>query len=344
MGTGRKKETMDRRETVIAALEHRETVRLPYHMDLTSQEYARVAEATGDPAFLEKSGVYLHYHQYWGWPTEIPGQGEQFLDEFGVTWDRSGADKDIGVIRRPIIGEPDLSLWKEPDLDEKRLRGEWAELLASKGDRFVFPGIGFSLFERAWSLCGMENVLIYMLEEEDFLEGLLDRICEYNLKIIRMSLEYPFDAFYFGDDWGQQRGLIMGGALWRKYLKPRLARMYGEVKKAGRYVMQHSCGDIGELFPDLIDIGLDCYQTFQPEIYDIRKVKETYGNGLSFWGGISTQQLLPYAAPDKVYEETRRIMDVMRTGGGYIAAPTHAVPQDVSAANILSMLKAFREG
>jgi uroporphyrinogen decarboxylase len=335
---------MNRRESVYAALAHKETPELPYHFDFTQQESDRVVAFTGDPEFVRNSGVYLHYHQYWGWPTELPDRKEHFLDEYGVTWNRSGEDKDIGVIDNPIIGEPDIALWKEPVLDEARLRREWEELLATREDRFTFPGIGFSLFERAWSLCGMENVFAYMIQEEEFLHQLLDRICEYNRRIIRMSLEYPFDGFYFGDDWGQQRGLMMGPALWREFIKPYLAKMYGDVKNAGRIVLQHSCGDIEEVFPDLIGIGLDCYQTFQPEIYDIAKVKEKYGSSLSFWGGISTQQLLPNASAEKVYEETRRIMGIMRRGGGYIAAPTHAVSHDVPVENILAMRKAFQEG
>ena len=87
-------------------------------------------------------------------------------------------------------------------------------------------------------------------------------------------------------------------------------------KKGGRFIIQHSCGDIHEIFPDLIDIGLDCYQTFQPEIYDIAAVKREFGQDLAFWGGISTQQLLPYAAPNKVKEEAKRLMDIMSKGGG----------------------------
>lgn len=62
--------------------------------------------------------------------------------------------------------------------------------------------------------------------------------------------------------------------------------------KNNKYIIQHSCGDISELFPDLIDIGLDCYQTFQTEIYDMDGFKRDYGNDLSIWGGISTQQIL----------------------------------------------------
>jgi len=197
------------------------------------------------------------------------------------------------------------------------------------------------MFERAWSLCGMENVLMNMIDEPDFTNDLLDTICEYNLKIIDIANEYPFDGFYFGDDWGQQKGLIMGPVFWREYIKPRMKRMYERAKKNGKYIIQHSCGDIHELFPDLIDIGLDCYQTFQPEIYDIEKIKNNYGNDLTFWGGISTQRLLPYATTEEVKRETIRIMRIMGKNGGYIAAPTHAVPSDVPPENILAMLEVF---
>ena len=80
----------------------------------------------------------------------------------------------------------------------------------------------------------------------------------------------------------------------------------------------------------------------QPEFYDIEHVKREFGNDLSFWGGISTQRLLPYGTPDEVRRETARIMRVMGKGGGYIAAPTHAVPGDVPPENILAMFDVFQ--
>ena len=88
-------------------------------------------------------------------------------------------------------------------------------------------------------------------------------------------------------------------------------------------------------------MGLDCYQTFQPEIYDIQQVKSTLGQRLSFWGGISTQRLLPFAEPDVVQKETARILNILGKNGGYIAAPTHAVPGDVPPENIMAMLEVF---
>lgn len=335
---------MTKRECVIRALRHEETPEVPVHTDLTEQEAARLAADPFGRRLLERmeNGSYLKYFQYWGYPEEgdVP---LHFTDDFGITWNRSGADRDIGVIDVPSIAEPDIALYREPYFNEKRFREQCEQTLRDKGDKFCFAGIGFSCFERLWSYVGMENALVYMLTDADFVDGLLDRICDFNCRVIEVANEYPFDGFYFGDDWGQQKGLIMGPDLWRKFIGPRMKRMYGCAKKNGKFILQHSCGDISELFGDLIDMGLDCYQTFQPEIYDMGKIKAKYGKNLSFWGGISTQRLLPFASEEEIRETTRRTIRLMRQGGGYIAAPTHAVPADVPAKSLAAMWDAFEE-
>jgi len=118
--------------------------------------------------------------------------------------------------------------------------------------------------------------------------------------------------------------------------------MYSYVKSRGRYLCQHSCGDIHEVFGDLIELGLDMYNTFQPEIYDVKKVKEEYGNDLTFYGGISTQTVLPFGSPDEVRQETRKMMDIMGVNGGYVVAPTHSMPPDIPVENVIAFLDVVR--
>ena len=332
---------MTRRETVINALRHIETEIVPFHAEFTAQEAERVARYTGDADFYEKYGGYLHYFQYWGYPTERDGRKGYFTDDFGVTWNRNGADKDIGVVENPVIDQPDISLYPTPFLDEARIRRQCEEILSTKGDKFCFAGIGFSMFERLWSYVGMEDALVYMITEPEFVHALLDKILEFNLRVLDILNEYPFDAIYFGDDWGQQRGMIMGAPHWREFIKPRMEIMYRHAKKNGKFVIQHSCGDIREVFGDLVEIGLDCYQTVQPEIYDLAEIKSSFGDKLCFWGAISTQQALPNLSPEELKELIGRTVALMRKGGGYILAPTHAVPQDVPPENVIAMLNAF---
>lgn len=333
---------MTRRETVIQALRHVETERLPYHFEFTAQEEENVLQNKDKADFYRQYGGYLHYFQYWGYPTEQEDRKGYFTDDFGVTWNRSGADKDIGVVDEPIIGEPDISLYPTPYLNEARIREECERLLATREDKFCFAGIGFSMFERLWSYLGMEDALAYMIIEPEFVHALLDKILEFNLKVIDIFNEYPFDGIYFGDDWGQQRGMIMGAPLWREFIKPRMEAMYRRAKKNGKFVLQHSCGDIRDVFEDLIEIGLDCYQTVQPEIYDLEEIKKTYGSRLCFWGTVSTQQALPCLSPAELEKVIEKTVAVMKPGGGFILAPTHAIPQDVPAENVMTMLEYFK--
>lgn len=335
---------MTRKERVLAALQHKNGDRIPHFCEFTEQARAIMASHFNEAAF--EDGVldnHLFYRQYWGWPTELKGnRPEFFTDEYGVTWNRSGVDKDIGVVEQPIIPEPDISYYREPAFDEARFRKAIEEVVAQDSDQFKFFGIGFSLFERAWSYLTMEETFYNMAAEEPFMHELFERICQYNLKLIQIVNEYPLDAVYFGDDWGQQKGTMMGPENWRNYIKPHLAKMYEAAHANGKYVVQHSCGDVSEIFPDLIEIGLNCYQTFQTEIYDMDWFQREYGRDLAVWGGISTQQLLPNSTPDRIRAETVRIMRVMSRDGGYIAAPTHAVAHDVSFEQIMAMQDVFQ--
>lgn len=333
---------MTRRETVIQALAHHETDVIPYHMDFTQQALNNLIKYTKDENIKLKLGTYLNYIQYWGWPTEIKERPGYFKDEFGVIWNRNGADKDIGIVDNCVIKDIEDYDYEFPVCDEARLRKEYEQLVASKGDRFTFAGFGFCMFERSWSLMGMENVLCSMITSPDEMEELFAKIGDYFLHLVDIALEYDIDGVYFGDDWGQQKGLIMGPEHWRHYIKPQMKRLYTRVKKTGKFVLQHSCGDCHEIFPDLIEIGLDCYQTFQPEVYDIVMMKEMYGSKLAFWGGVSTQQCLPYATPDGVKKEAARIVKILRKDGGLIIAPTHALEFDVPPGNIMALLEAFQ--
>ena len=207
---------MTRREAVLQTLAHRETVPVPYHLEFTQQALQKLVEYTGDPAIESGMGGYLHYGQYWGWPTELPEKPGYFRAEFGGVWNRTGADRDIGVIDEPLIADLADCDYRFPEPDIARLRGDIEALLRTRQDRFTFFGFGFCMFERAWSLMGMENTLANMILYPEELEKLLDGICDYMLRLVDVALEYDIDAVYFGDDWGQQRGLIMGYSLLSK--------------------------------------------------------------------------------------------------------------------------------
>ena len=181
-----------------------------------------------------------------------------------------------------------------------------------------------------------------MIEAPAFVEALLDRILDWNLAVLGEMLKHPFDGVLFGDDWGQQRGLMFGGKRWRQFIKPRVAAMYRTVADAGRAVCIHCCGKVQELFPELIEVGVQVFNPFQPEVMDLREMKARYGDALAFYGGVSIQQLLPFGTPQQVRDEVRRLMDDLGPGGGFIIAPSHEMPGDIPLENMLALIETVR--
>ena len=330
---------MTNRERVIAALNFQQPDYTPHSVNFTSQMLDKMIAHTGNPDYL--STINNHILMVDLIKPQVEVRPEFFRDEYGIVWNKSGADKDIGVVDKYLLEDAeDLDSLEIPPVDEAFIRAKVEDLVRDAGDRFRIAGIGFSLFERAWTLRGMENLLCDMIIDPDFVHALLQKITERNLKILDIALEYDVDGIYFGDDWGQQKGLIMGPHHWRTFIKPYLAKLYGRVRAAGRYVIQHSCGDVREVMEDLHEVGLNMYQTFQPEIYGYDYAKAIYGK-IAIWGGISTQRDLPVKSPDEIRRVTRELLAAF-PHGGLVAAPTHDVPFDVPPENIDAMLSVLR--
>jgi uroporphyrinogen decarboxylase len=258
-------------------------------------------------------------------------------DVFGVVWDRS-VDKDIGIVRNQALSQASLSGYTFPDPLDSRFFADIPQKIMRYGDRFRVFQIGFSLYERAWTLRGMQSLMMDFYDNPEFVHELLRAIADYNLAQIEEALKYDIDAVYFGDDWGQQRGLQMGPHLWHKFIYPQLKRMYGRVRSAGKFVFIHSCGDVDELFDDLVSIGLNCFNPFQPEVMDVAGLMVKFRGRLAFFGGLSTQKTLPYGSVEDVRAETRRLIELGRPGG-YILSPAHAVESDVPLENMLAFIQ-----
>jgi len=333
---------MTNRERVLSALRHQQPDKVPYQIGFTQKMQGRMAEFYGDPDFASRLGnclFTLSCEPRGAWRQVAPDVWE---DDFGVQWNRS-VDKDIGVVCNRAVTPENLQDYEFRDPADPSRYASYAEALGAHRGSFVVANLGFSLFERAWTLTGMENLLMAMVAEKEFAHALLDRILEFNLRVIESACSFGIDAMMFGDDWGHQRGLIMGPVLWREFIEPRVRRMYQAAKAAGKFVFIHSCGKVDEVFPDLIECGLDAFNPFQPEVMDVFEMKRRHGRALTFYGGISTQRTLPYGTVQQVRDEVRRLLDVLGRGGGYIAAPAHAIPGDARPENVAAMIEVLQE-
>jgi uroporphyrinogen decarboxylase len=113
------------------------------------------------------------------------------------------------------------------------------------------------------------------------------------------------------------------------------------VKTRGKLVFHHSCGCIGAIIDDIIELKVDVLDPLQPAANDIFKLKEDYGSKICFMGGLDTQSWLSFGSEDEVYANTLKILKIMSKGGGYIAAPSHTIT--IPQANRDAMIKAIQD-
>ncbi len=298
--------------------------------DVMSAYYGRTFEPIRDTGC---SVVASHTNN--GWEEVRPGY---FRDYFGVVWNRN-VDRTLGIVEDPPVPAATLGSYRFPDCDRLPVYGFVEENNRRYPDLFHMVSIGFTLFERAWSLVGMENLLIFMITEEAFVHDLLDRITEYNIALIRNAAAIGgLDAVHFGDDWGSQGGLLFSKDMWRSYIGPRLKRTCDAAHEVGLLVSQHSCGKVQELIPDMIDAGIDVFDPFQPEVMDVREVFARYHGKIAFWGGLSVQQTLPHGSPADVRAETLSLIQDLGSRGGYILSPSHSLTGDVPPENVQAFL------
>ena len=327
---------MNYKQDFIKALNHQDVSPIPFSVKFTVEAKQRYRDFLGrdfDP--VKDTGSYVvASHTNNGWEEIKPGY---FKDYFGVIWNKT-VDRTLGIVENPLLGNAGFGDYRFPDPDNLPVYNFIERNNREYPDRFHMISVGFALFERAWSLMGIENLMMNMLLEPGFIHDLLSRITEFNIKVIENAASIGVDCVHLGDDWGSQKGLLFSKEMWSDFIKPHLKNTCTVAKKKGLLVSLHSCGKVEELFPDFIDCGVDVFDPFQPEVMDIFSLREQYRNKLAFWGGLSVQQILPYGSLDDVIYESAKILRELAPGGGYIFSPSHSLTGDIPPENIQAFL------
>jgi uroporphyrinogen decarboxylase len=280
------------------------------------------------------------------------------------TFDDGRVQNIFGVIRKPIRNEAGVYMeschspyaafetaadvdafpWPDPSWFDYSVLAPQCRDLRDYAIVYGWPGnldlINGTSFGR-----GFEQAIVDMATEDPAGMRIMERRFEFWHEQNRLALAAAggaIDIVWIGDDFGTQRGLLLSPAKWRKLFRPKLRAMIDLAHRYGARLMLHSCGATRPLWPDLVDIGLDIYDTVQPEAAGMvaEELAAEFGQHICLHGTISTQRVLPHGSPEDVAAQVRQRIESFGSRGGLIVAPSHNIQPDTPLENVLAMYRA----
>lgn len=349
------------RERILKAVNRQKPDRVPMDLPDFNREALRIfKEKTGSDDPIKYFGVERDFESVSFKPTrEDTGKYYQYhRTDFknAVTYNEWGTAFEIGSnpafdhVVAPLTyinTEKELDAYPMPDFMSSYRHKHLAEdvqRIKRKG-LAVVAYMEMTIFEVAWQIRGFDELMCDFLLNESLADSLLDRITDIRVAMARRYAESGVDILRTGDDVGMQANLMMSVDLWRKHLKPRLKKVFNAAKEANPEIKicYHSDGYIEPIIEDLVEIGLDILNPVQPECMDPLRLKQQYGERLSFWGTIGIQRTLPFGTPEDVVREVRERIETVGKGGGLVIGPTHVIAPEVPYENIFAFVKAVKE-
>jgi uroporphyrinogen decarboxylase len=299
-------------------------------------------------AALEEVLASVHEDFGWEYPPDMHREDYPVLyrkgrhrDDFGTLWDVH----DEGVCGIPV--EWPFADWKAygsyrwpeftagPPSNGRLYSGH----MAGKDERYYARGGWITFFEQMQQLRGMENLLMDLAEGAPEVYRLRDDLLAFNLRWLDKWCALPYDGIHFADDWGDQTRLLIAPDLWRKIFKPAYKTMFDKVTAAGMDVHFHSDGNIIDIIPDLIDMGvrvLNC----QANLIGLDILKKRFAGAICFRTDLDRQKIMPFGTPAEVRQHVVNVFKHLGTSKGGIIACGEIGPE-LPLENIRAMYEAF---
>lgn len=201
--------------------------------------------------------------------------------------------------------------------------------------------LAMTFFETGWTLRGYEKWMEDVSNKTPFFYRMMEILTDIRLKEAEHFAKVAVDVLHIGDDVADENGLLFDPETWRIEFKPRLKQIIDTAKhiKPDILIEYHGEGNLVEIIPDLIEIGVDILNPIEPESVDSYALKETFGDQLSFRGGLSIATTLPNGSEEDVRVQTLELMKRMGQGGGFILSPTQSIDTNIPWNNFEMFVK-----
>ena len=336
---------MTPREIVLAQVNHQQTDPVPYTLAFEPEVAERLDHHYGGDAWRQRIVTYMaQCGAVARFPTEVVDEF-RYRDAFGTLW---RTDRLPAVVVEPGLKVPSFRDYDFPSVEialDPALKAETKRRVEETKEALSLIAPGLCLWE-SWYVRGFETALMDYALDEGFCAELLERMTELTLALIAQCADVEADAIMMGDDWGDQRGVLIGPERWRRLFKPRYARIFEAIHDQGKLAIMHCCGSAADIMGDIVEIGLDILESVQPEAAGMNpyRLKELWGDRITFWGGLGSQSTIPFGTPDAIRAEVRQLRDRMGKGGGYILAPAKPLRPETPTENAVAVVEAFLDG
>jgi len=195
------------------------------------------------------------------------------------------------------------------------------------------------IFEQATFLMGLVDFSYALVDEPDLVEAIINKLGELDLAVYKTMADMEeVGAIWLTDDLGFNTGTLVAPEVLRKHVFPWHKKIARAAHDKGKPLLIHSCGNVEEVMPDLIDdVGIDAKHSFQANIYDMAEQKRKYGTRIALLGGVDVD-LLARGTEDEVRREVRRQIDACAPGGAYALSSSNSIPNYAKYENYAAMI------
>ena len=294
-------------------------------MNLTPAENYLESIRFGKPDYMPRGNEYI-FHSL-----NLKNNYAQanWTDAWGIDWVLDMPGTSPFPKGNPLAYLGKLESYKVPNPADlfDGLDDEIAQMKKAKEEGLlIVSGISYFLFERAWALMGLENFLCAMIEEPELCHELLHKVAIYAKGAFARMLELGVDMIGFSEDLGTQRALAFSPAHFEEFFLPQYKYIFEDILREGKIINFHSCGCVESIVHHLADINVTILNPVQSRANDLAAVKKATFGKMALNGAVDSHLLLT-GTVQEVRDETARVIEILKPGGGYICAPDQGFPE-----------------
>lgn len=207
------------------------------------------------------------------------------------------------------------------------------------GDTVCVTGRTAAPFSSVTLLYGMTETMMLMYDQPELIKDTVKFFIDLQSMWGCAQIEAGADALWFGDC--NASGHLISVDQYMEFAFESVKKCVQAYDSAGGFSFYHASEHKPEHMKAQAATGISALSV-GPGV-DMETVKRTVGDKICIMGNVDPINILLQSNSEKVFEESRRIMEIGKKNGGYLFNSGEMIPRDVPEENIKAFIKAGKE-